>query len=139
MKCIEYSELISAYVDEMLSPQEEEKLMKHLKTCEACQEELEVLKQMQMMYRSLEEVSLPDQFHEDLIKRLKAESEVKSEHKAKHPIKRRWQYGSALAAAMLVGVLFLNQLGITSSESKFSEYTASDTTAEGNMETKTKP
>lgn len=108
MKCIEYSELISAYVDEMLNPQEEEKLLMHLKTCQACQKELEVLKQMQMMCHHIEEVSLPDRFHEDLMKRLKAEKKVKPF------IKFKWQYGSALVATMLVGILFFNQLGIIS-------------------------
>jgi len=134
MKCIEYSELISAYVDEMLSPQEEEKLMKHLKTCQVCQKELEVLKQMQRMCQSIEEVSLPDKFHEDLMKRLKAENRVK------YPTKFKWQYGGALVATMLVGILFLNQLGITSSKSKStSEYATTDTVAEENAETEAMP
>lgn len=138
MKCIEYSELISAYVDEMLSPQEEEKLMKHLKTCQACQEELEVLKQMQVMCQSIEEVSLPDQFHQDLMKRLKSEKQVKKTTQFK------WQYGSALVATMLVGMLFLNQLGMISFGSQSaSDYAESDitanTTAERNAETESIP
>lgn len=106
MKCMEYSELISAYVDGMLSPQEEEKLLTHLKTCQDCQNELEVLKQMQTMYHYIEAVSLPDKFHEDLMKELKAENKVKPF------IKFKWQYGGALVATMLIGILFFNQLGV---------------------------
>lgn len=128
MKCIEYKELISACVDEMLSPQEEEKLMMHLKTCQACQKELEVLKQMQMMCHDMEEVSLPDSFHEDLMKRLKSESQVKSLAKFKF----KWQYGGALVATMLVGVLFFNQLSMTSFKSEStSESAAIDQVTEG--------
>ena len=127
MKCIEYSELISAYVDEMLSPQEEEKLMMHLKTCQACQKELEVLKQMQIMYHHIEEVSLPNKFHKDLMKKLNAENKVKS------PIKFKWQYGGALVATMLVGILFFNQLDrISSKDETTTGYTAANQVAEDN-------
>lgn len=135
MKCIEYSELISAYVDEMLSPQEEKKLMMHLKTCQACQKELEVLKQMQMMCHHIEEVSLPDKFHEDLMKRLKAENKVN------YPMKFKWQYGGALVATMLVGILFFNQLGLISSKNETTTgYTTKNRVAEdGNMTTDTVP
>lgn len=115
MKCIEYRELISAYVDEMLNPQEEEQLITHLKTCQACREEVEILKEMRQMCQQMEEVSLPEGFHEDLMKQLKREEQVKS------PIIKfafRWQYGSALVATMLVGILFFSQLGTFSSRSK---------------------
>lgn len=115
MKCIEYRELISAYVDEMLNPQEEEQLITHLKTCQACREEVEILKEMRQMCQQMEEVSLPEGFHEDLMKQLKREEQVKS------PIIKfafRWQYGGALVATMLVGILFFSQLGTFSSRSK---------------------
>lgn len=134
MKCIEYSELISAYVDEMLSPQEEEKLMMHLKTCQACQKELEVLKQMQMMCQHLEEVPLPDKFHEELMRRLKVENKVKS------PIKFKWQYGGALVATMLVGILFFNQLGLSSSKNETATgYATKNQVAEDNTTTEVAP
>lgn len=134
MKCIEYSELISAYVDEMLSPQEEEKLMMHLKTCQACQKELEVLKQMQMLCRNIEEVSLPAQFHEDLMKQLKTENRLK------FPIKFKWQYGGALVATMLIGVLFFNQLGVISLKSGSStDYLTTDHIAEDLMNIEATP
>ena len=112
MKCIEYSELISAYVDEMLSPQEEKQLIMHLKTCQSCQKELESFKQIKSMCHQIEEVSLPDTFHEQLMQCLKSEKKVKPF------IKWRWQYGGALVATMLVGVLFWNQLEFATSKSE---------------------
>lgn len=115
MKCIEYRELISAYVDEMLNPQEEEKLIAHLKTCQNCREEVEIFKEMRQMCQQMEEVSLPEGFHEKLMKQIKHEEQVKS------PIIKfafRWKYGGALVATMLVGILFFSQLGTFYSRSK---------------------
>lgn len=134
MKCIEYSELISAYVDQMLSPQEEEQLTKHLKVCQSCQEELNSLKQIKSMCNQIEEVSLPDMFHEQLMQRLKSEKQVKS------LIKWRWQYGGAFVATMLVGILFWNQLQfITSKNETATGYTAQDQIAEAKMQDETSP
>ena len=132
MKCIEYSELISAYVDEMLSPQEEKQLIMHLKTCQSCQEELESLKQLQKMCHQIEEVSLPDTFHEQLMQRLK------SEKKTKPLIKWRWQYGGALVATMLVGILFWNQLDFTIPKNGTATgYTTQDQVAEARIQEET--
>lgn len=134
MKCIEYNELISAYVDEMLSPQEEEQLIMHLKTCQSCQEELESLKQLQKMCHQIEEVSLPDTFHEQLMQRLKCEK------KTKLFIKWRWQYGGALVATMLVGILFWNQLDfVTSKNETATGYTTQNQVAEARVQDETSP
>lgn len=134
MNCIEYSELISAYVDEMLSPQEEEKLMRHLKTCQSCQEELESLKQLQRMCHLIEEVSLPDTFHEELMQRLECEKKVKP------LLQWKWQYGGALVATMMVGIIFWNQLGSMDFNNEIAiEYTIQSQVAEARVQDETSP
>lgn len=133
MKCIEYRELISAYVDEMLDPQQEEKLMIHLEKCQSCREEVEMFKAMRQMCEHIEEVSLPEGFHEDLMKQLKREEQVKS------PIIKstfKWKYSGALVATMLVGILFLSQLGTFSFRSKQVEENATTEVAPYTMQDK---
>ena len=46
MECKKYSELISAEMDEMISPHEKEQLMAHLMVCEKCSEEMRALKKI---------------------------------------------------------------------------------------------
>lgn len=111
MECKEYSELISAYVDEMLSPQEEELLRIHLERCERCQQEVKVMKQMREMYGELGEIELPADFHQDLMKKIKNEKQVKT------PIslRWRWQYGGALVATAAIVFFGLNKMGVLQS------------------------
>ena len=133
MNCIEYSELISAYVDGMLNPQEEEKLMKHLKMCKRCNQDLRNLKQLQKLCSQMEEVSLPDTFHTDLMKRIKIEKKVK-------PLRSqwKWQYSGALVATVLIGIVFWNQLGfITSQNERTTEYMTQGQVAEARIQDET--
>lgn len=106
MECKKYSELISAYVDGMLSPQEQEKLMAHLKVCETCSEEMSALKQMKALLEQIEEPELPNEFHEELMKRIKQEEKSTTVH----AFKWKWQYSGALVATLMVGILGISQI-----------------------------
>lgn len=106
MKCKMYNELISAYVDEMLSPQEEEKLMAHLEVCEVCRKEVHALKQMKYLYGQLGTTDLPEGFHEKLMYRIQKEKQGK----LRLPLKWRWQYSGALVATLMIGFLGLYQV-----------------------------
>lgn len=106
MECKKYRELISAYVDGMLSPQEQEKLMAHLKVCETCSEEMSALKQMKTLLEQIEEPELPNEFHEELMKRIKQEEKSPTVH----AFKWKWQYSSALVATLMVGILGISQI-----------------------------
>lgn len=112
MKCSEYQDLISAYVDGMLDPQEEKELLSHLKVCACCKENYEALKQIIVGCEHIEEVEVPETFHQNMMKRLE---DIETEKKIV-PIKKhwKWQYGGALVASLIVGGLFISQLnGLT--------------------------
>ena len=114
MECKEYSELISTYVDGMLSPQEEGKLMAHLEVCQRCQEELKALKQIQALCDQLEMPDLPKGFHEDLMKRIEKEKSAKKVIS----FKWKWQYSGALVATLMVGIFGLSGLRLLSDSDK---------------------
>lgn len=109
MECQECRELISAYVDDMVSPQEEKQIMSHLEKCTFCQEAYEALKQMKQMCNQIKEIDVPEGFHQELMKRVKQEAGTKTVI----PMKKhwKWQYSGALVATLFVGGVLMYQLG----------------------------
>lgn len=105
MECRKYSELISAYMDEMLSQHEKEQLMAHLMVCEKCNEEMKALKQMKSLIEQVESPELPDRFHKELMTRMKQEKP-----KVVHIFKWKWQYSGALVAALMIGFFGVSQM-----------------------------
>ncbi len=108
MKCSQYEILISAYVDKSLGPQEEQKLLSHLETCQECKATYEALKNIVADLKQIEEVPLPTDFHTNLMGRMYLE-----EYKTKASWAKKywkWQYTGALVASLLIGGIFIGQL-----------------------------
>jgi len=63
MSCKKFKILLSAYIDQEITKDEQEKLLEHLKTCSACARELEYLKQMKGIFL-LKEKKEPQEFFE---------------------------------------------------------------------------
>ena len=119
MKCSEYQNLISAYADDMLTPEEKQELEKHLKKCPACQAEYEVLVEIQKMCQSIEDVDLPERFHEEMMTKIRVEQPQTKMHVIKtKKWSRKWSYGGALVATVCAGLLFINQLKQMPSQSE---------------------
>ena len=104
MECNEYQGLISAYVDGMTSPQEEKQLKQHLKVCPECNNNYQAMVQMTKVCAQIEEVELPNDFHQSLMK------QIKDEQKRERHTVLKWQYVGTLVATLLVVGLFMNQL-----------------------------
>lgn len=69
--CHKYQELISLYLDNMLSEKEKEEFEKHMESCEECRLELLGLKALLSELNSLPELDLPDGFHQRAMAKLK--------------------------------------------------------------------
>lgn len=96
MKCEDYQEWLSLYVDDELRLDEKQQLEKHLEHCLSCSETLETLKMMKSLIKELKEAEVPETFHNDLHQRLQEEIEPKNK-------KYRWlSYVSGLVAACLI-------------------------------------
>ncbi|MGL6173564.1 MAG: anti-sigma factor family protein [Cellulosilyticaceae bacterium] len=101
MKCENYLELLSSYLDKQLTTQEAEQLEAHLKTCEKCREELEILEAIGTSLDSLENKELPQGFHAELMDKIHAEKQTKPFYQHK-----LFTYGSSIAAVLILVVIF---------------------------------
>ncbi len=107
MNCNTCREKLSLYIDKQLSNQEQVEMKAHLDLCEACKKEYRALEQMVTMLNDLPEVEMPDTFHQYLMAKISQEKVLK-------PIKKKDylpRYFVGLAASLLVGVVFLSQMG----------------------------
>lgn len=101
MKCEDYQEMISLYLDDALSLDEKQRLEEHLKHCLSCRETLEALRMITRELAQIEEVELPQKFHEELSNRLRQD-------KKRHRSLSKWiPYVAGLAAAFVIGFVMV--------------------------------
>lgn len=104
MNCKDVQNLLSVYVDHECTITQKREIEEHIKDCKSCQVELEWLKLLISKVQELDEVDVPEGFHEDLMHRV---------HKTKNnsskilPFKKRIRPAySIVAAAFLLIVVF---------------------------------
>ncbi len=129
MKCNDerIQELIALYHDGSCSDSEKQAVEKHIETCKTCKEEFDLYADMAEAF-NLDDIDLPEHFHEDMMGRLKSEI-----HQADSPKKQAFyiRYKSYMnVAAMLVFVILLSVVGLTKGNDWFeSSYVSKDETA----------
>lgn len=72
--CEEVINNISLYIDNELNDKEVEEFEKHISQCDNCTKELEDIKEVVLRVNNLEEIELPEGFHEELVLKLNKES-----------------------------------------------------------------
>lgn len=97
MNCKETQELISAYIDHECSVQEQMLFEKHILTCEECKVEYEMIQSLVNQLGKVEEVEIPENFHQDLMNKL--EMMMPSQKSIWKKINYR---SSVIAAALLI-------------------------------------
>lgn len=107
MRCEDYLELLSPYLDQQLTAQEAEGLETHLKTCKHCREELEILEAIGTSLNSLEDKEVPEGFHAELMGKIYAEKQIKPFYQHKF-----FTYGSSIAAVFVLVVIFSQGLDL---------------------------
>jgi|GEM_PF-6371286 len=70
MNCSDVRDLLSAYLDNVLDPDENQQVADHLGACPHCREELQTLRETISLLHSLGEVEPPPDFHQKLHARL---------------------------------------------------------------------
>jgi predicted anti-sigma-YlaC factor YlaD len=102
MSCKKFRILLSTYVDQEITEDEEKKLLNHLKTCGDCARELEYLKQIKRIF-ILKEKKEPQEFFETrLFERIK--------NKAKQPIRRAY-FPVFKRSIVVISIFFLLIVG----------------------------
>ncbi|PAB61398.1 DUF4349 domain-containing protein [Anaeromicrobium sediminis] len=110
MKCVEFEEMISLYIDNMLDEKHNEEVRKHMDVCVECRELYEALLFNVNMCEELPMVELPENFHVELHEKLiQAKEEIDFEPikeskviKLRDKFKRRWKVYSSVAALFIV-------------------------------------
>ena len=70
MKCETCFEWMSSYIDKELKEKELLAFEDHLENCTSCQEELRILREIVEDINDLEEIQLPDGFHQHLMSKI---------------------------------------------------------------------
>lgn len=78
MDCSRVVDLLSEYIDGMLDDEDKNFIEIHLKECKCCRQEYEILRNIVLNCRMQEEIDLPEDFENDLHKRLEAEKKKRS-------------------------------------------------------------
>lgn len=114
MKCDQYLDKLSSFLDGELDGEEAKDLQKHLHTCENCREVYAMYQSIQEELKDIEDINLPASFHEDLMTKIKDETPVTKKSKQS---KWKWMtYMGTVAAAALMVVVGVNQLEPKSEE-----------------------
>ncbi len=100
--CEEVKEMLSPYIDDVLSEAETRNCREHLASCEACRKEYEFLQGLVKTAGNLPSCSLSTSFHEELHDRLLVVAAEKKAAKQKMRLLRQLTSGFAAAAAMVV-------------------------------------
>lgn len=99
MNCVDIQNLLSAYIDGECSDNEKRIIEEHLKQCSDCIEEYRLLKTLIGDLNNIEEIDLPDGFHNDLMDKIKSSTPI-----VKKKNRRGWY--SVTAAAFLFIIIF---------------------------------
>ncbi|MGL4800127.1 MAG: anti-sigma factor family protein [Cellulosilyticaceae bacterium] len=110
MRCNDYNEQLSAYLDGALSEEEAHALTTHLETCENCKETLAALQVIQKELQSIDGIQVPASFHDHMMAKVREESsQVPNETpKAKQIAFKKIRHLWPVAAAAVL-VLVINQ------------------------------
>jgi len=134
MKCNDFRDVISLYIDNRLDESGKEKVSKHLKECKACKDEYEDLLRIRGILIDSPIEDLPEGFKEELHHKLiKCKQDEKETNAVKStpintPISKKrkfnWRTFSAVAALLLIMVISvatLNQFGLRGQRSEMAQ------------------
>ncbi len=105
MNCAEIQELLSVYIDEACTHSEALDVEDHLNTCPECMKEYVWLKKIVEELNDLDEIDVPEGFHEELMQKIQGEASTKK----RFP---RFSYRYSIIAASLCLTVIFGLLGV---------------------------
>ena len=126
MKCENYLEWISLYIDHELKGKDLKAFEDHLNHCTSCQEEVAFLREIVKDIGALEKIELPNGFHEKLMEKIKLEDKIKQQetHQVFSKNKKwyfNWRIGASLAAVFVFTLLIFEVFHINPSKGAMPE------------------
>lgn len=134
MTCLEVQELLSAFIDNKLDENKKKEMQEHIESCSQCKKDVNELNAIIAELSSLEDVPLPESFHERLHDALALEGEkIRNSKKLNHKNKwMNWKRMSSIAAVFLVGlftvILYNNNLDEFNKQNVCYNYVSDDKT-----------
>jgi len=107
MDCEVVRSLMSSYIDKDINEIDRIELEKHLESCSDCMEEYNLLLATVTYCNQLEEIELPETFHQDLMGKIQ---ELGSNKPKKSFFKRNWNWVAGVAAVFVVAAIGLSSL-----------------------------
>jgi len=98
---------MSSYIDKDINEIDRIELEKHLESCSDCMEEYNLLLATVTYCNQLEEIELPETFHQDLMGKIQ---ELGSNKPKKSFFKRNWNWVAGVAAVFVVAAIGLSSL-----------------------------
>lgn len=112
--CTNIVNLIPLYIDNMLSEEENDIVCEHIANCESCRNEYAFLKSIMAGTNNLPEIEVPNDFHENLMAKIRAEQKGKAVHKRRF---LGWRsFAGIAAAAAVVAVSVVSYLNLDGNE-----------------------
>ncbi len=111
LSCQKAREAVSLYIDDMLSESDAAAFRSHLKECEACRQEYEMLLNIQKTLTELPQLEVSDRFRAELHEKLVVEAKRTSAlPTVKRPLWRIASGAATAAAVIAVSVIALNSV-----------------------------
>ncbi|NLM44450.1 MAG: DUF4349 domain-containing protein [Clostridiales bacterium] len=107
MDCETVKNLMSSYIDKDINEIDRIEFEKHLKNCADCMEEYNLLLSTVTYCNQLEEMELPETFHQELMGKIQ---ELGPNKYSKNFFKRNWSWLAGVAAVFVVAVIGLSSL-----------------------------
>lgn len=111
MKCEKYLDMMSLYIDNHLEDEDLEDFKEHINTCSSCLEEFIILKEVINNINGLEQLELPEQFHQELMSKIQTKPSQK------------WKIVSAIAAGFLITFIALDNFKLQPTKDAIPEST----------------
>lgn len=103
MSCKKYSQWISLYIDGELDGEDLITFEAHIKSCQSCQEEVQIISTMIKDIQNLAMIDPPEMFHKDVMNKIKEEKR-KEKHKKWYD---NFKFLSAAAAVFVISVILI--------------------------------
>ena len=107
MDCELARSLMSSYIDKDINEIDKIELEKHLDSCADCMEDYQMLLSTVQYCNELEEIELPDTFHQDLRQKLQ---ELGHNKVKKRFFNQNWSWVAGVAAVFIVAVIGISSL-----------------------------
>lgn len=109
MDCEVVRNLMSSYIDKDINEIDRIEFEEHLKNCADCMEEYNLLLSTVTYCNQLEEIELPETFHQELMGKIKELGNDRNRYK-KNFFRRNWSWMAGVAAVFVVAAIGLSSL-----------------------------